>query len=145
MMVATMTLEHTVAAPIERVFAAITDPNLMAKWMWAGIGDPVAEVDLRVGGAYSCYAKEELGFRGIYLVIEPPTHLIFTLQWDADVGYNQDGAKVTDEAIEVLLEAVDTGTRIVYKHHGIPDVPGAVDGHRQGTRGMFRLLDRVIS
>ena len=38
MTVATMTLEHTVAAPIERVFAAITDPNLMAKWMWVASG-----------------------------------------------------------------------------------------------------------
>ena len=110
-----------------------------------GIGDPVAEVDLRVGGAYSCYAKSELGFRGIYLVIEAPRHLIFTLQWDADVGYNRDGAKVTDEAIEVLLETVGEETRMVYKQHGIPDVLGAVDGHRQGTQAMLRLLDRVVT
>ena len=46
-------LRRTFEAPRETVFDAFTKPDELAKW-WGpkGMTTPVAEVDLRTGGAY---------------------------------------------------------------------------------------------
>ena len=54
-------LERTFAADIDRVFRAFTDPAELVHW-WGPMNVPtsVAEIDLRVGGAWRV-VKRQLG------------------------------------------------------------------------------------
>src|SRR5581483_10961156 len=82
----------TIAAPVERVFRAITDPRELKEW-W---GSPETykadrwEADLRPGGAWRVDGRSAAGkpyaVYGEYLVVEPPRRLVLTWRhdWDKD-------------------------------------------------------------
>ncbi len=131
-----MTIEHEdgtqavvtreIAAPPERVWRAFTEPDDAARWMWgAGASDATAELDVRVGGRYRV-ATGAAGFKGIYVAVDPPRTLIFTLHWESPVGYEPE----TDEAAVVSFEPTAAGTRLTYRHVGIPGggLPAAEHG-----------------
>lgn len=63
------TVQRTIAAPAERVYAALTDPALLSRWF-----TQEAEADLRVGGRY----RNADGDRGEFRVLDPPRRLTFT-------------------------------------------------------------------
>ncbi|MCK6578808.1 MAG: SRPBCC domain-containing protein [Anaerolineae bacterium] len=68
----------TVRAPIEEVWAALTDPEDVSAWM----ADSAVTLDLRVGGRYSLFGGETTG---IFVEIEAPTILEYTWRqntWD---------------------------------------------------------------
>ena len=83
----TLRIERTFAASRERVFEAWTDPELLARWLTPPGGTSAnADVDLRVGGAWSITMKPPLwpsgrGF-GTYLEGKPPARLVFTIAWE---------------------------------------------------------------
>src|SRR5262245_19381185 len=75
-------------APRELVFEAMTKPEHVREW-WGRLGDgysvPVCEIDLRVGGKWRFVNKHpngEVGFRGEYREIVPPSRLVFTETMD---------------------------------------------------------------
>lgn len=61
-----------IAAPLERVWTALTDQEVIFTWL--GGHSPV-RLDLRVGGAYSLFAGE---IWGVFTRIEPPSRLAYT-------------------------------------------------------------------
>src|SRR5689334_8998736 len=70
-------------APKELVYRAFTEPELVRRWWHANRGQmTVAEIDLRVGGAwrYVMVAEEgfEVGFHGVYREIVPGERLVST-------------------------------------------------------------------
>src|SRR5438874_2713282 len=63
-----------------RAFAAWTEPRLLASWM-SPFGSAEAEVDLRVGGAFSIVMRgpgQEIRHTGTYLEVQPPNRLVFS-------------------------------------------------------------------
>ena len=60
--------EVTIAAPIERVWATITQPEHVGSWF----GDAGAEIDLRPGGAIIIHWKDYGTGYGIVERVEPP-------------------------------------------------------------------------
>jgi len=84
-----LTVVRTINAPVELVFKAWTDPELLAKW-WGpnGVTNPVCKLDLRPGGAIDIVmlAGKELGdlagnewpITGIFQEIIPPSKLVYT-------------------------------------------------------------------
>ena len=93
----TLEVRRTVAASRETVFQAWTDPEMLKKW-WrvdAGWSTPIAEVDLRVGGAY----RE----------VTPPEKLVFTWIWE--------GPEAAEETL-VTVEFLDQGdhTEVILTH-----------------------------
>ena len=76
-------------APIERVFAAVTTPELVKRWLLGPDGweMPVCEIDLAPGGRYRYVWRrardgKEMGMGGVYQSITAPTHVSFTEVWD---------------------------------------------------------------
>ncbi|MGD0442022.1 MAG: SRPBCC domain-containing protein [Acidimicrobiales bacterium] len=70
-------------APIELVFDVLTKPEHVRKWFAPFENSmTVCSIDLRVGGNYHMVFVTEDGtecsFRGTYLEVEPPTHIIDT-------------------------------------------------------------------
>lgn len=148
-------IERTFDALPEAVFEAWTDPAMMARWMWAGLGsDAWAEGDLRVGGAYRVYTKFPGGVHegegwsgmcGVYVTIDAPHRLVYTVHWDADVGYNRGGQLALDEVVDVSVARVDGGTQVVYRHLGIPDDGMSAPTHRAGIEMSFNLLAEILA
>lgn len=147
---------RTVAAPVERVWRAFTDPVDMAAWMWAGWGSgTAAEADVSVGGRYHVYTTaremdpgwptDRWGFVGYYTEIVENSRLSYTLHWDGPVGYNQTGDMVIDEFVIVDLADRDGATEIVMWHCGIPAVAGAAAEHGRGIEAMFDTLDGLVA
>ncbi len=83
--------ERVFDAPRERVFEAMTDPELIPKW-WGprGTTTRVEEMDVSVGGRWRFVMDTEQGeggFGGTYREITPPERIVQTFEWDGMPGY----------------------------------------------------------
>jgi len=75
-------------APRELVFAALTEPELVQRWLlgppnWSM---PVCEIDLRAGGSYRYLWRNsdgrEMSARGTFREIRPPDRIVHTERFD---------------------------------------------------------------
>ena len=83
--------ERIFDAPREKVYAAMTDPELIPKW-WGRHKDKttVEELDVKVGGRWHfvCEGPDGThGFSGVYRELEPPSRVVQTFEWDGMPGY----------------------------------------------------------
>jgi len=138
-----VTAEIFVAAPPERVFQAITDPNQVSRWWgqqglyhiteWKG--------DLRPGGKWSSVGVGADGssFRvdGEYIEVDPPRRLVHTwlASWSGELkttvtweleprdvhGLQQSGPK-----------KIGKGTVVKIRHTGFAGAAPAAIGHAEG-------------
>lgn len=102
-------IERSFAASAEDVFDAWTSPEVMRRWFHCGPGwdTPVAEVDLRVGGAVRIVMRRPdgrtAGARGEYRVIDRPRRLVMTWTFDdtpsnlqmIELAFSQSGGTTT--------------------------------------------------
>lgn len=138
----TLRLEREFAAPPDRVYAAWTDPRLLAQW-WGpeGMTCPVCEVDLRVGGAYRTCMKGEKGdehwVSGVYRVIEPGKRLVFTWAWE------ENGKRGHEMLVEVSFARAGRKTRVVLTHSDFASLESCTN-HRAGWTSSFVCLDRFL-
>lgn len=124
-----------IAAPIERVFKAISDPNEIPQW-W-GQADlyrvEKCTADFRKGGKWTSSGHgadgEEFSVEGEFIEIDPPRKLVQS--WKAA----WDGNNVT--TIAYRLETITGGTRVTVKHWGFAD---RVDSCRSHGDGWERVL-----
>jgi uncharacterized protein YndB with AHSA1/START domain len=148
-------VRHRFAVAPTRLWRAFTDPADVARWMWGSyIKSCVAEVDLRVGGTYRVYTDsnatehgwhtDRIGRLGIYVEIVPEERLVYTLHWDAPVGYNQSDGVVTDEVMAVTFVADGGGTLLDVLHLGIPDDGGSAVEHGRGLAEEVETLARLV-
>ena len=82
--------------------------------------------------------------RGVYLEIEPDHRLVYTLHWDADVGYNHPCLESMDEAVIVDLREMDTGCSLTFTHVGLPGDAKSAEAHAQGVQASFDVLAAVL-
>jgi uncharacterized protein YndB with AHSA1/START domain len=137
-------LERTFGAPVARVFEAWTSAELLRRWYPPGADwdTPLAEVDLRVGGALRLVMRspdgEEFGGGGHYREIRPPMRLVFTWRWDRrDVGAGM-------QLVEVdFSDNGDGTTTVVLTNRGLDDT-AARESHREGWERSFDSLDRLL-
>lgn len=152
-------ITRTIAAGRDALFGAFTDADVMARWMW-GENAPgvVVESDPRVGGGWSAYMDapdgdgmvwpgESYGMRGIFVVVDRPERLAYTLNWDAPVGYNVgvDPATLTDEAVVVDFREAGDGTELTFRHIGIPDDGVSAPEHASGVDATLDVLERLLA
>lgn len=138
-------IERTYAAPVEEVFEAWTNAELLRRWYPPGADwdTPVAEVDLRVGGRLRLVMRspdgEEFGGGGEYREITPPTRVVFTWAWDRpDVATGV-------QLVEVdLVGHPDGTTTVVMTNHGLADERSR-ESHHEGWEGSFDTLARLVS
>lgn len=137
-------IERTFHAPADAVFDAWTSPEVLRRWWPAGPDwtNPVAEVDLRVGGRLRLVMRDpdgvEHGGAGRYVAIERPTRLVFTWQWD------DPSLGAGEQRVEVTFTANGDGTTtVVLVNHGLADDVAA--DHDEGWRLSFDNLDRVLA
>src|SRR5688572_30030852 len=85
----TVAAHRTLPAPVDAVWAAFTEPDLVRRW-WGptGFSCPVARMDVRVGGASLLTMRAPAEYGGgdtsntwTYSVVERPTRLEYVMRF----------------------------------------------------------------
>lgn len=142
-----LAVRRAIRAPVERVFAAWTRPELLIRW-WGPPGGrcPEAQVDLRVGGEYRIANLlpdgRRLWIEGRFEAVEPPHRLVYT--WRVVPDGEASPASAAEELVTVRFEPRDDGTEVSIEHRRIASAARR-DEHELGWRacldGLARLLD----
>jgi uncharacterized protein YndB with AHSA1/START domain/predicted Ser/Thr protein kinase len=141
----TIRLQKTIAAPIDEVFAAWTQPEQMARW-YAPSDDfttPIAEVDLRVGGAYRVGMKHKDREQahivsGQYSRVDAPSCLCFTWAWDAP----RPDAHETQVTLEFHPNAGSTDLTLIHERFRDDQLRKE---HTEGWTGCLNRLAQKLS
>jgi uncharacterized protein YndB with AHSA1/START domain len=100
-------VERVFDHPIERVWAAYTDPALIPQW-W-GDDTTVTHLDVREGGSWRFVSKggegQEVAITGDFLEVNPPTRIVQTFGMEGPYGGRH------TQTIE--FEPVGDGTHLV--------------------------------
>ncbi len=131
-----------IAAPAERVFQAITDPQQLLQW-WGEKGmyrGTKWEADMRPGGKWLCEGQSatrgDYHVRGEFLEIDPPHLLVYT--WIASwVG------PITT-TIRWELKSVPGGTQVNLRHSGFQALPDAARDHAQGWSRVLAWMQAYV-
>jgi len=100
-----------IAAEPETVFPYFTDPGRYVQWMGTSARlDPVA------GGEYCVHMRDGVETAGVFVEVDPPRRLVFTWGWTTNKAVPPGSTRVV-----VTLEPEADGTRVVLRHHGLPD------------------------
>lgn len=135
-------VRRTLAAPREKVFAAWTNPKLMARWFCRCVGYPPTRVlaaDVRPGGEYRLEVEADKLYRGhgVYREVRPPEKLVFTWNWEHDEFSN---TLVTVE----FRSLVESGfTEVTLTHEMLPTEKARAE-HNKGWIECFDMLERTL-
>ncbi len=130
-----LVVRRVIRASREEVFAAWIDPESMRDWMCPGdIVIAEARLDPRVGGAFRIVMKSptyEVDHTGEYLVVDPPSKLVFT--WTS--------ARTEHQPTLVTVELFERGDgcELVLTHERFPNTD-AVRSHRAGWGKIIERL-----
>lgn len=123
---------HIAASP-ETVFPYFTDPGRYVQWMGSdAMLEPVP------GGCYRVRIRDGVEAAGEFVEVDPPRRLVFTWGWTSDSAVSPGSTRVV-----VTLHAENGGTRVVLRHHGLPE-DGQRDHHRKGWELYLDRLGRRI-
>ena len=110
-----------IAAHPETVFPYFTDPGRYVQWMGRD-----ATLQPVPGGSYRIYMQDGVEAAGEFIEIDPPHRVVFTWGWTHDPAVPPGTTRVV-----ITLHAEEDGTRVVLRHHDLPD-DGQRDHHRKG-------------
>ncbi len=108
-----------IAAPIEEVWAALTEPKAIRGWMGE---DSTVEVDLRPGGNYRLFGGDTTGK---FIRVNPPHALEYTWrqgEWQSEWP---------DSVVRWDLSRSGTGTQVRLTHSQFPNEEER-DSHDEG-------------
>ena len=136
-----LTLVRRIKAPPAKVYAAWTQPEMMAHWFGPHrTRVETAEADPRVGGRFRVVMVEDSGERhdisGLYCEVEPDRKLAFSWGW---VTMPERESRVT-----VTLRPVEEGTEITLRHEQFADEK-ARDDHREGWGEAIERLQAYLA
>ena len=134
-----LTLRRTINAPVETVFEAWTDPEILRQWLAPGDAVVVRVIaEARAGGTFLAEMRGPDGrkwiTRGRYREVVPNRRLVHTWRWD--------GSDV-ESLVTVEFEAEPTGsTRLTLTHSRFARTE-ARDEHQRGWLGCLAKLDAL--
>jgi uncharacterized protein YndB with AHSA1/START domain len=135
----TLRLERTIAAPREKVFAAWTQAEAVARWFAPGAAYKCAvpALEARPGGVYRIEMAHSGGnvhfVGGVYREVVAPSRLVFTWGWEKNPERGQ-------TLVTVELFEQGAGTRLVLTHELFPSIE-VRDSHKAGWNGG---LDQIV-
>jgi uncharacterized protein YndB with AHSA1/START domain len=137
-------IRRRLSVSVERVFAAFSDPRLVAQWLRPSpeVMLTVLAFDFRPGGAYRFAYDVPDGRRmivgGTYSLIERPTQIAFS--WLIEPPDEHAGI---ESEVTVTLVASADATELTIRHAKF----GRADAnarHADGWRGALEQLDRLL-
>ena len=134
--------ETVIDAPVQRVWALITEAEHLGRWF----GDAGAEIDLRPGGAMVLRWTEHGTSRGRVVAVEP--HTRFSYRWAPfkDPG-GEEPVEGNSTLVEFTLAPEGDGTRLRVVESGFAALEGSDEQRRRSfednTQGWETQLDNV--
>lgn len=134
------------AAPRERVFRALIDPEAVKKWFIEpseGRWTQEPELDAKPGGHYRLTGESKgkpWSIHGTYREVRAPERLVFTWEWE---DYPEPGDS-GDTVVTVELFDREGATELVLTHERFTS-QAARDDHAQGWAGCFDAIERLVS
>jgi uncharacterized protein YndB with AHSA1/START domain len=106
--------ERVFNAPRDKVYKAMTDPELIPKW-WGRRKDTtiVEEMDVRVGGRWRFVSESDdgtQGFSGTFRELDEPVRVVQTFEWDGMPGYISVDAMDLEDLGDGRTKVVSTST-----------------------------------
>ena len=137
-------IERIFNAPRERVWQAMTDPELVAQWWGRGNRLVIEMLELKRGGHWRFVEHSDHGvhgFEGRFAEVTPPERVVQTFEWDGMPGHT---------ALETMtLEDLGDGrTRLVTTSLFLTaeDRDGMLQsGMEGGLNESYAALDRVLA
>lgn len=129
-----ITVETTVAAPVDRVWRAYTTPDAITQWNAASDDwhTTAAAVDLRPGGAFSSRMEAKDGSMGFD----------FAGTYTEVVEHERIAYAFGDRAAEVEFRAVPAGTTVRVTFDG--ETTHSVEQQRQGWQAILDNFRRYV-
>jgi len=136
--------ERTFNASRERVWRALTEPELVAQWWGRGNRLVIERMEVERGGHWRFveHAPDGVhGFEGRYREVVPQTRIARTFDWDGSPGH------VSVETTELTMIDNDhtlvTTTTLFLTASECDDMAG--EGASEGQRQGYNALDRVLA
>ena len=137
-------IERVFNAPRERVWRALTEPELLAQWWARGNKCVIERLELRAGGHWRFVEHTEqgvFGFEGRFREVTPPGRVVQTFEFDGMPGH------VAVQTMQ-LEDLGDGRTRIVIDmlFHTREDRDGMIQsGMETGMNQSYAALDRLLA
>jgi uncharacterized protein YndB with AHSA1/START domain len=135
-----LTIKRHLNAPPAKVYAAWTDPQMIARWFGpAGVESVEAKTDLRVGGRYHITMHvpgDRHDVMGVYREMVPNEKLVFTWAWKS--------TPERESLVTVTLKPDGAGTLLTLLHEQFFDAD-ARDRHQQGWGGAIDKLEKLFA
>ena len=110
-------LQRLIPSPPDVLFSLFADPEQVALW-WApdGYTAVVYKFDVEKNGAWRVGLRRadtanEVRASGVFRIVEPPHHLVFTWAWE-----DARGIRGQETEVDVRFEPVPGGTRLLLTH-----------------------------
>lgn len=117
----TVQRELQIAAPPATVFAFLSDPEKILRWMGTD-----ADIEPRVGGIYQLNVSGTDMARGQFTEVIPVHRLAYSFGWDTDAEVPPGSS-----LIEIDLLDQDGGTLLRLTHSGLPNAKQCAN-HEEG-------------
>ncbi len=123
---ATVRFERRLATPVETVWRAITDEQILASWL------APTQLDLQVGGAVHIDFGEDQVVLGVVTICEPPHTLEYTWTFTGE----------PDSTLRISLAPIATGTKLVLEHRLLP--ADQAPGYGAGWHAHLDMLGATV-
>lgn len=136
--------EITIKAPVERVWALVTEAEHVGTWF----GDAGADIDLRPGGALEFRWHEHGNTLGTVVEVEAPRR--FSYRWvSLEEARGEAPASDNSTLVEFTLEAAGEGTRLRVVESGFDSLRGGDEVRSRAlagnTRGWRMELEDLVA
>jgi uncharacterized protein YndB with AHSA1/START domain len=144
----TLVLTREFTVPIQQVFEAWTQADVLAKWFGPeGFTVVDAQTDLSVGGQYEITIKSPdnnlIKHFGKYVEIKAPNSLIFTWELKDQTCAGSEGQHVTTLVTLLFEETATKSTLLTLTHEKLPD-QAAFAGHQFGWQSSLEVLNQYL-
>jgi uncharacterized protein YndB with AHSA1/START domain len=134
-----LTIKRRFNASPAKVYAAWTDPKMIARWFGpAGVESVDAKTDLRVGGRYHITMHvpgDQHDVMGVYRDVVPNERLVFTWAWKS--------TPERESLVTVTFKPDGAGTLMTLLHEHFFDAD-ARDRHQHGWAGAIDKLENLF-
>jgi uncharacterized protein YndB with AHSA1/START domain len=136
-------IERVFDAPVERVWQAFTDPELLAQWWGRGNKLVIERMQVEPGGHWRFveHGPEGVnGFEGRYREVTPPQRLVQTFEWDGMPGYVAVDTAVFEDLGDGRMKLVTTSL-----FHTTEERDGMLEsGMEDGLNESYAALDKLL-
>lgn len=139
----TVRLERLIPSPPDLLFSLFTDPEQVVLW-WApdGYHAVVHTFDVEKNGAWCIGLRgedsgNEIRASGVFRIVEPPHHLVFSWAWE-----DARGGRGHETEVDVRFERVPGGTRLLLTHASF-ESQDARNNHDAGWQASLGRIARI--